>query len=143
MSQFSGQFFRVDTEVFEDGKIVQSTTDLIGQTVRKVVETQDRQARLALIALGWTPPQENQLPAIKITDGRFNSENGLTVGELKRIVNSLPSKNDAGEDYEVWLDNGDGTTNPATQVWALNKSDDGCDILLSSQVHGALHKFSR
>lgn len=105
MSQFSGHSFRIDTEVFEDGKIVQSTTDLIGKTVRKVVETQDHQVRLALIALGWTPPQKNQLPAIKMVDGRFSNENGLTVGELKRIVNSLPSKNDAGEDYEVWLDN--------------------------------------
>jgi hypothetical protein len=134
------QSFHVTTEALKSGKIVQSTTDMIGQTVRKVVETEDRQVRLALMALGWTPPQENseaQSAAISITDGPFSSENGLTVDELKRIVNSLPSKNNAGEDYEVWLDNGDGTTNPAKQAWMLNKSDDGCDLLLTSDVRNA------
>jgi hypothetical protein len=140
MNPLKGQSFHVATEAFKSGKIVQSTTDMIGQTVRKVVETEDRQTRLALMALGWTPPQENseaQSPAISIADGPFSNENGLTVDELKRIVNSLPSKNDAGGDYEVWLDNGDGTTNPVTQAWMLNKSEDGCDLLLTAKKYNA------
>jgi hypothetical protein len=137
MNPLKDQSFHVTTEALKSGKIVQSTTDMIGQTVRKVVETEDRQIRLALMALGWTPPQENseaQSAAISITDGPFSNESGLTVDELKRIVNSLPSKNNAGEDYEVWLDNGDGTTNPAKQAWMLNKSEDGCDLLLTSET---------
>lgn len=58
------------------------------------------------------------------------TENGLTIRELKDIINGLPDKNDWGEDYEVWVGTGDNLSNIVKSVCALNKRNSGCDLLL-------------
>lgn len=55
---------------------------------------------------------------------------GLTIRQMKEILSVLPDKNEYGEDYEIWIDSGRGLSNPVIDVWALNKREDGCDILL-------------
>ena len=47
--------FKINT-VTEGNKIIQTTQDPWGKVMRQVVDTQEREARMALIKLGWTPP---------------------------------------------------------------------------------------
>lgn len=55
----------------------------------------------------------------------------LTIRKLKEILNVLPDTNEYGDDYEVWIGGqNDFTSNVVTSVWALNKTDNGCDIIL-------------
>jgi hypothetical protein len=56
--------FQVTTSIDEEaGVIVQDTIQMQGDEVvnhiQHVINTQDDQVREALIALGWTPPEEN------------------------------------------------------------------------------------
>jgi hypothetical protein len=58
----------------------------------------------------------------------------ITIKELKDFVKDLPEKDSyTGDDYEVWIGRGN-ISNPCRQLWTLNKSDRGCDILLSDDV---------
>jgi len=57
--------------------------------------------------------------------------NVLTICQLKEILSVLPDANEYGDKYEVWI--GDKNTflsNPVTSIWPLNKTDNGCDIIL-------------
>lgn len=67
---------------------------------------------------------------MEIRQSPFENPNGLTVRELKQILSSLPEENENGEEFEVWLDVGDGLSSPVKSVCALNRREDGCDILL-------------
>jgi hypothetical protein len=60
----------------------------------------------------------------------FKSPNGLTVKELKEIVNQLPDCNADGESFEVWLESGENLSSPVKSTCALNNRTDGCDIKL-------------
>lgn len=40
-----------------------------------------------------------------------------------------------GEDYEVWIGNMNNfSSSPITSVWALNKTDNGCDIIVEASL---------
>ncbi len=55
----------------------------------------------------------------------------LTIRQLKEILSVLPDTNEYGENYEVWIgDKNSFLSNPVESVWPLNKTDNGCDIIL-------------
>jgi hypothetical protein len=54
----------------------------------------------------------------------------LTIRELKQILSVLPDTNECGEDYEVWMSTGNNLSSVVKCVCALNKREDGCDIML-------------
>ena len=60
----------------------------------------------------------------------YYTSNGLTIKQLKEILNHLPEQNEYGEDYEIWMGTGNGLSNVVKSVCALNKRNDGCDVLL-------------
>jgi hypothetical protein len=61
----------------------------------------------------------------------FFCTRGLTIRELKEIVNKLPDSTQDGESFEVWIETGEGLSSPVTSVWSLNNRPDGCDIVLN------------
>jgi hypothetical protein len=54
--------------------------------------------------------------------------NGMTIKELKNILNVWPETNDMGEESEVWIMIGEGYSNVAKRVSLLNRSDMLIDI---------------
>jgi len=61
----------------------------------------------------------------------FTTDDALTIRELKEILSVLPDSNEYGEDYEVWIgDKNSFSSNSVKSVWSLNKTDNGCDIIL-------------
>ena len=67
---------------------------------------------------------------VTIMKSPFINSGGVTVKELKEILSRLPDTDENGELYEVWIGTGEGTSSPVTSVWALNKKQTGCDVLL-------------
>lgn len=67
---------------------------------------------------------------------------GLTVLDLKQVIAKWSTLRDNGEACEVWIGNGVGLSNLATQVWSLNKrvgadGKESADLLLDFGVrHG-------
>lgn len=59
---YMGNGYRVVTTTQADGKIVQVVETVVDRVIEHVLEqvldTQEKQTRQALIALGWTPPVE-------------------------------------------------------------------------------------
>ena len=53
----------------------------------------------------------------------LHTPKGMTVRELKALVSNLPEQGANGVDYEVWLGDGNGYTNPVVHAWQLNKGD--------------------
>jgi len=51
--------FKVNTEIV-DKAINQTVEDFRGGVTRKIIDTQEEHVRLALISLGWTPPEGNE-----------------------------------------------------------------------------------
>jgi hypothetical protein len=48
----------------------------------------------------------------------------ITIKALKELVKDLPEIDpDTGEDYEVWIQTGEGLSSPARKSWKLNKGD--------------------
>jgi hypothetical protein len=61
----------------------------------------------------------------------FTTNDALTIKELKEILSVLSDTNEYGEDYEVWIgDKNSFLSKPVKSVWPLNKTDNGCDIIL-------------
>jgi len=50
--------YKMDTSIF-DMTIVQTVQDPFGNLTRRVIDTQEREMRMALIKLGWTPPKND------------------------------------------------------------------------------------
>ena len=48
---------------------------------------------------------------------------GITVRQLKDFLNDLPDLNLDGESFEVWIDNGDGTSSLCKEINLLNDFD--------------------
>lgn len=72
-----------------------------------------------------------------MTDIRKNpfTTDTLTIRNLKEILSVLPDTNEYGEDYEVWIGNMNNfSSSPVTSVWALNKTDNGCDIIVEASL---------
>lgn len=53
----------------------------------------------------------------------IKNKNGITVAELKKFVMSLPEGDEDGEEYEIWLQSGDGVSSQCTSISVLNKGD--------------------
>jgi hypothetical protein len=53
----------------------------------------------------------------------LNSENGVTVRQLKEWVKVLPEVDGNGEDYEVWISANKGWSKLATELCILNEGD--------------------
>ena len=53
----------------------------------------------------------------------------MTLKELRDFIKDLLDTDRYGKDYEVWIDNKDGTPSEARTVWKLNSRKDGCDII--------------
>lgn len=51
----------IRTDVFRDG-VIEQTDSVMGQIMRRVLDTREEQVRQALIMLGWTPPSPNWQP---------------------------------------------------------------------------------
>lgn len=66
-----------------------------------------------------------------IQAGPFFCPAGLTIRELKELVNLLPDANAEGEPFGVWISHGANLSSQVKAVWALNRGPDGCDILMS------------
>jgi len=49
--------FKVNT-LIENKKIIQTLQDPWDRLIRQVIDTQEREMRMALIKLGWTPPSD-------------------------------------------------------------------------------------
>lgn len=59
--------------------------------------------------------------------------NALTVRQLREIMSFLPDADEYGNEYEVWIGGQDNfSSSPATSVWALNKTEAGCDIIIEA-----------
>lgn len=57
----------------------------------------------------------------------------LTIRKLKEILSFLPDTNEYGDDYEVWIGSQNGFSSSSIKsVWSLNKTDNGCDIILEA-----------
>lgn len=48
---------------------------------------------------------------------------GITVRQLKDFLNDLPDLNLDGEPFEVWIDNGDGTSSLCKEINVINDFD--------------------
>lgn len=48
---------------------------------------------------------------------------GLTIRELKAFICNMPDQNGYEEDYEVWLQSGDGMSRICTSISSLNQGD--------------------
>lgn len=60
--------------------------------------------------------------------------NGLTVKELKKVIEKWPDFDTDGQPYEVWVGKKDDMlSNVIVELWPLNKNEDGADILLLSK----------
>ena len=85
---------------------------------------------------------DDEFDPIKL--GRHEFTNGMTIRQLKRIINNIPEANDDnGEEREVWLETGMGLSSPAKIVSMLNVRTDGngkdsSDILICSTVWSEL-----
>jgi hypothetical protein len=75
-------------------------------------------------------------PKNQMTDIRTSPyiTNTLTIRKLKEILSVLPDTNEYGDDYEVWVGSqNDFSSSSVASVWALNKTDNGCDIILEAR----------
>jgi hypothetical protein len=52
--------FKIQTSLWSNGDITQDRTDLTGEISRRIIRTEDREVRRALIRLGWAPPEAGQ-----------------------------------------------------------------------------------
>ena len=50
--------YKINTAIF-DMSIVQTVEDPWGKLTRRIIDTQEREMRMELIELGWTPPKDN------------------------------------------------------------------------------------
>ena len=50
-------------------------------------------------------------------------ENGMTITDLKKVIDGMPEKDDNGEDYEVWMSVGRQISSQVSQAVDLNKGD--------------------
>lgn len=53
----------------------------------------------------------------------IRNSNCITVKELKDYIKDWVEKDEYGEDYQVWIGNDHGTSNPCWKVCRLNKGD--------------------
>lgn len=72
----------------------------------------------------------------------FFNFNGVTVRELKDILSQLPDTDENGEPYTIWIGNGNGMSNQVALVLALDKKQNGCDVLLESNTRLGENKES-
>jgi hypothetical protein len=62
----------------------------------------------------------------------FICETGLTVKKLKDIVMDLIEKDSNGEDYTVWISDRYTGSYCVKEVWPLNYSENGSDIIFEA-----------
>lgn len=60
--------------------------------------------------------------------------NGMTVRDLKAIVNALPDTNEHGENHEVWIAVDDDGSNQVKSVWPLNARYANGDKMTSADI---------
>jgi len=65
------------------------------------------------------------------------NKNGITIKELKELLSTLRN-NDVEQDFECWIDNGNGTSSIVTSIIRLNKQD----ILFSSETQIMLKQIN-
>ena len=53
----------------------------------------------------------------------LDPEFGVTIKDLKEYVKDLPETDENGEDYEMWVENENGTSNMVKSIWPLNSGD--------------------
>ena len=62
----------------------------------------------------------------------------VTIRELKEIIADWPEQDGSGEECEVWMTTGNGTSSEVRRAWPLNvRYHDGCksgDLLLESDA---------
>ena len=49
--------------------------------------------------------------------------NGITIRQLKEWLADAKEVDENGDDYGVWLETGDFTNSPVTEIWPLNIGD--------------------
>lgn len=97
--------YRVRTEVKENGKIEQTVEHMGHDTVRnvilhRIVDTEEKQIKEALIALGWTPPnKDNKYVYLRLDmkDGRkrvIDQDGREVMGVTSVISNSACGERD-------------------------------------------------
>ena len=59
---------------------------------------------------------------------------GLTIRELKEIVDGMAEKDEEGRDYEVFIEVGVNRASKVTAVWPANKREAGMDLQLESDA---------
>ena len=70
----------------------------------------------------------------KNTPDNYESDNYLTVRQLRDIVKDWPEVYEDGEPCEVWIETGRGLTSPVLRVERLNLRGNRCDMLLESNA---------
>jgi len=55
--------------------------------------------------------------------------NGLTVAELKRVLEAWPDTDNYGLPTEVWIETGENLSSPVNSIWPLNAQENSADIL--------------
>ncbi len=61
MMNYQTDSFKLDVQTsFTNDGLIKQTTEIGGQIIRTVINTQDEQIRNALIGLGWTPPEQER-----------------------------------------------------------------------------------
>ena len=64
----------------------------------------------------------------------YTFRNGMTIAELKEVVNAWPEILDNGEPAEVWIGCGNGLSNIVKEVWPLNNRNGKADMLLEPEM---------
>lgn len=53
----------------------------------------------------------------------LRNKNGITIAELKALIEDLPETDKNGDPYEVWISNKERSSNMAREIWPLNEGD--------------------
>jgi hypothetical protein len=75
--EFDPQAYKVDIDaLIRDGRYIDITTKVAGNTWKMVLDTQDRLIREGLVKLGWTPPAPPMSKSEKVTLSHLPAEPG-------------------------------------------------------------------
>lgn len=67
-----------------------------------------------------------------MTQTILENANGITLQQLKTWLKSFPEKDKFGENREVWVETGKGTSSVVKRIWPLNVRDSSADILIET-----------
>ena len=101
----------ITTNTHQDGKIEQTVaypdplTEAVDRYTQTIIDTQDEQAREALITLGWTPPEDGKSKSDEPEPSALKPKPGDILSEpqaLRWAADNLDAGRKPGEGLEWW-----------------------------------------